>query len=212
MCMSSNGKTVGSESKMLLIFIISVHIIFIAQAQRAGIKGGFNVSKLYANEVANENNFYGFNVGIYTQVLQSRALALQLELLYTTKGTKADNEASPQSAKYNLSYLELPVLAAIRLGGAGEVHVGAYASYLLNAKIAYSSILPNGFTKITDTDLKSFDYGLIAGLGVNVGNAQVGVRYNLGLASIANTNNAVLILGSSRIISASIYVSLSLFR
>ena len=188
------------------------HTVFITQAQHAGIKGGFNVSKLYGNEVTNENNFYGFNVGVYSQVLQSQTLALQLELLYTTKGTKADSEGSLQSAKYNLSYLELPVLAAIKLGGAGEVHLGAYASYLLNAKIAYSSVLPTIFYKITDDDLKSFDYGLIAGLGINVGKAQVGVRYNFGLSKIANTNSAELVLGNSRIISASLYISINLFR
>ena len=55
--------------------------VTVAQYRRAGIKGGLNVSNLYMNDVSDENARYGFNVGVYGQVVSSETAALQLELL-----------------------------------------------------------------------------------------------------------------------------------
>ncbi len=41
-----------------------------AQA-RAGIKGGLNVSNLYIDNLDDENARYGFNIGVFGQVLAS---------------------------------------------------------------------------------------------------------------------------------------------
>jgi len=178
---------------------------------RAGIKGGLNVSNLYIDDLDDENARYGFNVGLFGQVLASETFAIQPELLYSTKGSKAFYEGIvDQTVKYNINYLDLPVLAVFKLGESAEIHVGPYASYLLNANISYSGDIINGDDEIDRDHLKSFDYGLVGGFGLNFGAAQVGARYNYGLAKIADSDAAELVLGDSKNSVAQLYISLNL--
>jgi hypothetical protein len=52
------------------------------------------------------------------------------------------------------------------------------ASYLLGANVSYSGNLAQCDDKIDKDNLKSFDYGLVGGFGLNFGAVQVGARYN----------------------------------
>lgn len=178
---------------------------------RAGIKGGLNVSNLYIDDLDDENARYGFNVGVFGQVLASETFAIQPELLYSTKGSKAFYEGIiDQTVKYNLNYLDLPVLAVFKLGESAEIHIGPYASYLLNANISYEGDIANGDDEIDKDHLKAFDYGLVGGFGLNFGAVQVGARYNYGLAKIADSDAADLFLGDSKNSVAQLYLSLNL--
>ncbi|HEY5915803.1 MAG TPA: porin family protein [Chryseolinea sp.] len=178
---------------------------------RAGIKGGLNVSNLYIDDLDDENARYGFNVGIFGQVLASETFAIQPELLFSTKGSKAFYEGIiDQTVKYNLNYLDLPVLAVFKLGESAEIHIGPYASYLLGANVSYSGDIANGDDEIDKDHLKSFDYGLAGGFGLNFGAVQVGARYNYGLAKIADSDAAELFLGDSKNSVAQLYISLNL--
>jgi len=210
----------NTKAKLLSIFLITAFIGVMssreAKAQmnpnaRAGIKGGFNVSNLYVNDVNDEKARYGFNVGLYGQILASEAFAIQPELLYTTKGSKVEyGNIVQQTVKYNLNYLELPVLAVFKLGKAAEIHLGPYASYLLNANISYKGDFVNGTSEINKDNLKSYDFGLVGGLGLNFGPVQVGARYNYGLVKIADSNAARQMLGNSKNSCAQLYLALNL--
>jgi len=179
---------------------------------RAGIKGGLNVSNLYVDEVSDENARFGFNLGFYGQILSSDAFAIQPELLFSTKGSEIEYGGSffDQTVKYNLSYLDLPVLAVFKLGKSAEIHVGPYVGYLLGAKISHEGDLGNGTDEIDKDNLKPFDYGLSGGFGLNFGNFQVGARYNYGLAKLADSDIAELVLGDAKNSLAQVYVSLNL--
>ncbi len=177
---------------------------------RSGVKGGLNASNLYIDNVNDQNARLGFHVGLYGQVLSSETFALQLELLYSTKGSKAQyGGIVNQEIKYNLNYLDLPVLMVFKIGNALEIHAGGYASYLLNADISYSGVV-NGVDKINSDNLKSFDYGLSGGLGVNFGSVQIGARYNYGLVEIAESSSAKSILGSAKNSCAQLFVAFNL--
>ncbi len=193
------------------LFSLTMNQHVVAQSfGRAGIKGGLNVSNLYIDNVNDQNARLGFNVGLYGQILSSEAFALQLELLYSTKGSKAQYGGSVnQEIKYNLNYLDLPFLAVFKIGKVLEIHAGGYASYLLNADISYSGLV-NGVDKINSDNLKSFDYGLSGGLGVNFGSVQVGARYNYGLVEIANSSSAKSILGAAKNSNAQVFVAFNL--
>ena len=181
-----------------------------AQA-RAGVKGGLNVSNLYIDDLDDENARYGFNIGVFGQVLASETFAIQPELMFSTKGTRAVyGGLIDQEVKYNLNYLDLPVLAVFKLGESAEIHVGPYASYLLGANISYEGDVANGDDEIDKDHLKSFDYGLAGGFGLNFGAVQVGARYNFGLAKIADSNAAEIVLGDSKNSVAQLYLSLNL--
>ena len=178
---------------------------------RAGVKGGLNVSNLYIDDVSDENARFGFNLGVYGQILSSDAFAIQPELLFSTKGSKIEYGGSlfDQTVKYNLSYLDLPVLAVFKLGESAEIHVGPYVGYLLGANISHDGDLGSGVDDIDKDNLKSFDYGLAGGFGLNFGNLQVGARYNYGLAELADSDAADLLIGDAKNSVAQIYLALN---
>jgi hypothetical protein len=176
---------------------------------RAGIKGGLNVSNLYVDDVSDENARFGVNLGVYGQILSSETFALQPELLFSTKGSKVEYGGNffDQTVKYNLSYLDLPVLAVFKLGESAEIHVGPYVGYLLGANISHEGDLGNGTDDIDRDNLKPFDYGLSGGFGLNFGSLQVGARYNYGLAKLADSDAAELLIGDAKNSVGQIYLA-----
>jgi len=201
---------------VLTAFTILSLLTFISsdvQAQiNGGIKGGLNVSNMYVDEVDDENARFGFNLGFYGQVLSSDVFALQPELLFSTKGSKIEYGGNlfDQTIKYNLSYLDIPILAVFKLGESAEIHVGPYVGYLLGASITHEGDLGNAVDEIDRDHLKPFDYGLAGGLGLNFGNVQVGARYNYGLAKLADSDEAEVLIGDSKNSVAQLYLALNL--
>lgn len=176
---------------------------------RGGIKGGLNISNLYVDEVSDENSRFGFNVGLYAQLFSSEVFAIQPELLYSTKGTKTyyDNPIDGEGErKFNLNYLEIPVLAVFKLGPAVELQFGPYWGYLLGANINYDGDTDD--TDELDRDaFRSWDFGLAAGLAINFGATQIGARYNYGLREIADSNAAELQLGDAKNSCAQLFIA-----
>jgi hypothetical protein len=201
---------------VLTAFTILSLLTFISsdvQAQiNGGIKGGLNVSNMYVDEVDDENARFGFNLGFYGQVLSSDVFALQPELLFSTKGSKIEYGGNlfDQTIKYNLSYLDIPILAVFKLGESAEIHIGPYVGYLLGASITHEGDLGNAVDEIDRDHLKPFDYGLAGGFGLNFGNVQVGARYNYGLAKLADSDEAEVLIGDSKNSVAQLYLALNL--
>jgi hypothetical protein len=206
-------------TKILKILTVSMVVGFascisseVLAQMRAGVKGGLNVSNLYVDEVDDENARFGFNLGFYGQILSSDVFAIQPELLFSTKGSKIEYGGNffDQTVKYNLSYLDLPVLAVFKLGEDAEIHVGPYISYLLGANISHDGDLGSGADDIDRDHLNSFDYGLSGGFGLNFGAIQVGARYNYGLAKLEDSEAAELLIGNAKNSVAQLYVALNL--
>jgi len=210
--MMSNSKKI-----QLTVFtaLICLTMAFTADAQierRVGIKGGLNVSNLFIDNVTDENARIGYHAGLYGQVFSSETFAIQLEVLYSTKGAKEQYTSGSlsQDIQYNLGYIDLPVLAVFKLGQQAEIHVGGYASYLMVANVSYDGDLTNGSYDINKDNLKSYDYGLTGGFGFNFGKTvQVGARYNYGLVKLADSESAKALLGDAKNSVAQLYVALN---
>jgi len=201
----------------LKLFIGTITLIVLsisaanAQKARMGVKGGLNISNLYVDDVHDENSRLGLNVGLYGQILATEFFAIQPELLYTTKGSKNEYDGFvDQEVKFNLNYLEVPILAVFKLGEVAELQAGGYGSYLLGANVSYAGDIINGGEDLDRDNFKTYDYGLVGGLGLNFGGVQIGTRYNYGLVKLAKTNNAKTILGDSKNSVAQIYIAFNL--
>lgn len=186
-----------------------------AQAQshaRAGIKGGVNVSNLYVDDVHDENARTGFHVGLYGQLFSNEVFAIQPEINYSTKGSRVISEFGviDQETKFNLNYLDIPVLAVFKLGKAAEIHAGAYWAYLVGANLDTNGDLGDDFRTIDRDNFDNWDYGLVGGFGLNFGAAQIGARYNYGLNEIARSDGAQALLGDAKNSLAQIYLALNL--
>jgi len=185
-----------------------------ASTPRFGVKAGMSVSNLYLENVHDENARIGFNGGLYGQILSSPVFAFQPELLYSTRGTTANYQGAivDQTVRFNINYLDLPLLAVFKLGPSAEIHAGGYASYLLGANVEYHGNLSNGVDELDRDHFKSYDYGLVGGFALNFGSAQVGARYNLGLVRLADSDEARNQLGDSKNSVGQVYLALNLNR
>lgn len=150
-----------------------------------GIKGGFNMSNLFTDEADDENILYGFNAGVYATLPVSDFVAIQPELLFTTKGSELEysNAFASGNTKFKLNYIELPLLVRVNITKNFNIHAGGYASYLVSAKVTGDGDID--FDEDIDADdLARFDAGLSAGIGVDFNPVSVGLRYNYGLTTI----------------------------
>ncbi len=179
---------------------------------RAGFKGGLNASNLITDEVTDKNARYGFHVGVYGQLFANEGFAIQPELNYSTKGNKVTTTFGviDQETKFNLNYLDVPILAVFKLGNAAEIHAGAYWAYLVGANIDTDGDLGDGFVQLDRDNFDDWDYGLVGGIGFNLGDIQLGARYNYGLNTIARSAGAKALLGDTKNSVGQIYLAVNL--
>jgi hypothetical protein len=163
-------------------------------APKLGVKAGVNFSNLRVDEVADEHTKVGFNLGLFAKLPVSEMFAIQPELLYSSKGSKLkyDNFAQGEGEyRFNLNYLELPVLAVVNLGPSFNIHVGPYVSMLTSSNI--KDMEDDGTIQgVKDIDVKNFnriDYGLVGGIAAELSGFTVGARYNYGLREVGQSDN-----------------------
>ena len=203
----------------LLVCAVAISMISYSNAQaqyaKAGIKGGLNLSNLYVDQADDDKARIGWHAGVFGQLFASEAFAIQPEVNFSTKGTgvtRIDATSARYESNFNLSYIDIPVLAVFKLGKVAEIHAGAYWAYLLGAEIRNNDMDPNNEFDTQDRDnFDDWDYGLVGGIGFNLGDAaQLGVRYNYGLNEIAESSGARKLFGDSKNQVAQLYLAFNL--
>lgn len=154
----------------------------------AGIKGGLNFTNLYTEDVDDNNILTSFNAGLYVNLPVSSAVSIQPEFNFSRKGSELvyDNAFATGTTILKLNYLEMPVLLKLNVTPNLNVHLGPYAAYLIDGQATNET---NGGTfnfeeNINNDDLNKWDYGLAAGVGLDLGGTSLGLRYNYGLQTI----------------------------
>lgn len=204
--------------KMLSIIILTCFFAFQNQSKAQdvnyGIKGGLTFSNLYIDkdELDDENARLGLNAGFFSQFLIADAFGIQPEFLFSAKGTEATYEGMiDQTVDFKMNYIDIPVLAVIKPIEILEIHAGPYFGFLLNSNVDYSGTI-EGTDEIDRDHLNTVDFGLSGGAALNFGSLQTGVRYNLGLQKIADSDAADFLLGDSKHSYGQIYLALKLSK
>jgi hypothetical protein len=152
-----------------------------------GIKGGVNFSNFYKGDLTDKNVRTGFNAGVYGRFVITEGVALQPELLYSTRGGEATyNGFGGGRATLKLDYIEVPVLAVVNIVPFLNIHVGPYVGFLASAKTENANE-DNIFNFQNELDKDSFenvDFGIAGGIGIDVKKFHIGARYNYGLKDI----------------------------
>jgi hypothetical protein len=143
----------------------------LAQIPSFGIKGGLNLANTNGEDV---DYRAGLSVGAFVSIPAGPMLALQPEALFSQKGEKIGGEKS------TINYLEVPVLLKLSPSLPGDMvrpifFAGPSLGLLLSAK--------SGDVDFKNV-MKSSDFGLIFGGGVEFGKLSLDARYNLGLSAI----------------------------
>ena len=206
---------------LLLMAFIATPLLSQAQMDdsRIGIKGGLNISNFYRDNVGDQNARFGFNVGLFTELAVGESFSIQPELLLSTKGNRAtygtddgvlDFIGAEGEVKTNLTYIDIPILAKVTFGEVINVHVGPYASYLIGASASTDGDLADGSEELDRDNFNAWDYGLAAGLGVDLEAITIGARYNLGLVNVAESTIAEGILDNSKNSVLQLYVAVGI--
>lgn len=200
--------------KILMIAILGCSLPLLAKGQefQSGIKGGLNLTNLYIDDVTDENARVGFHAGVFGKWTIGNVFGIQPEVLYSTKGTKAEYDIAILEGenKFNLHYIDVPVLAVFTLGEKFEIHAGPYFSYLLGANVSTDGDLGEGVDELDRDHFSNADIGLSGGVAFGSEQTKVGVRYNYGLKEIADSDAARTFLGDAKNSVLQLFVSFGL--
>ena len=161
--------------KKIVILAISLFTAGVANAQspvRFGIKAGVNLPNIIKDD--GNNNFEtkvnpGFNAGVTIDIPLVAGLAFTPEILYATKGYKA--ESSLGEFTQTTHFIDVPILASIGLGGSGlNLVAGPQVSFLTKTKNKFDSGLGSVEQEINE-DSDKFKKSLVGGL--------IGFRYDI---------------------------------
>ena len=159
-----------------------------------GFKAGMNFANLYTSNVQNENVKIGVNGGFYAKIPLVRGLSIQPELLYTSKGAKDTYNNPTQGTgeyRYNLNYIETPLLMVFNLTRNLNLNAGGYLAYLANANVrdVHSDGTISGARDLDANSFNRVDYGMVGGIGFDIENLTLGARYSYGLQNIGQSGN-----------------------
>ncbi|RAV98126.1 porin family protein [Pseudochryseolinea flava] len=165
-----------------------------AQGLSGGLKAGLNLANFGGDDVEDAEIRPSFHVGGYLNLAFSDALSLQPELLFNSVGTKGSYEDEilgvPVEVEetVKLSYISIPINLVYSFGPV-NIHAGPQFGFLLSAKSEYEI---NGSSDEEDVKeaYKGMDIGVGVGLGAHFGKLNATARYNLGLSSIADDDDA----------------------
>lgn len=187
---------------VLIVLALSSVMVTSAQVQKTpmesglspkiGVKGGVNISNLYVKDVEDKKWKPGLNLGLFAKIPVTTGFSIQPELLYSSKGSKIayDDVFSTGEYRFNLNYVEIPVLAVINIAKNFNIHAGPYISYLASAKI--KQVKDDGtnddIVNFDEDDFNRIDFGLAGGLAVDVMNFTIGARYDYGLSEVGKSD------------------------
>jgi hypothetical protein len=199
---------------LLVIFVVSASYPAYSQL---GLKAGVNFATQYMEDEDGEvisdefSNLTGFHVGIIASMPLGENFAFETGLLLNTRGTRIEasetfmGETIGVEQRVNLYYIDLPL--TLRVGfGDPDFNVfgkaGAYVGYGLWGRIS-SEFTFLGETESEEVDIewgtgdddhyRPLDWGLTAGVGVEVRGVRLSLNYDFGIANIAPDTEAGII-------------------
>lgn len=160
--------------KKIFILAAGLFIAGAANAQspvRFGVKAGVNIANIIKDD--GNNNFNtegktGFNAGVTADIPLTDAVSFTPEVLFSQKGYKQTGNNIEFSRTTN--FIDIPILASVRLAGPLDLVVGPQVSFLMSTK----NKLESGSTSVEtsyDNESDNFKKSLLGGV--------IGARYSI---------------------------------
>jgi opacity protein-like surface antigen len=159
--------------KKLFIIAAGLFMAGAAQAQspvRFGIKAGVNIANIIKDNGNNDFNTAtkpGFNVGLTADIKLVDAVSFTPEILYSQKGYKETFGGT--ELKRTTNFIDVPILASIRLASPLNLVVGPQVSFLMSTSDKYSN--NSGSITQNNNESDNFKKSLLGGV--------IGLRYDL---------------------------------
>jgi len=178
----------------LLLSLAGLLVTSAAQAQ-IGVKAGVNAAMLNGEQISQDTKLtYSYHAGVFYTYNLAGPLSVRPELQFSAQGSSF--KSAKEDFQTHLNYLELPIMANLRLGRL-HVQAGPQFGVLLSAQqegktfTGYNATtgaeeFQNVSNQVTD-QFKRQDFSLCAGLEYNILlGLRVGGRFVAGMNDIAN--------------------------
>lgn len=164
---------------MKKIFILAIALLStgIANAQstdkpiKFGVKAGANFSNIIKDDGNNSfttDYLVGYHAGVTLDIKLLENLAFTPEALYSTKGYKLTSSFGEFTQATH--FIDVPILASIKLGGGFNVVAGPQVSFLLSTTNTFESGFGTAQQQIVEDDSDRFKKSLVGGV--------IGFRYD----------------------------------
>ena len=180
--------------KIALLIALTIFGLTQANAQNFGFKGGYNYSS-FNGDVAKDNTLKGlsgFYVGALLELPLGDVLSIQPEVIYSRQGAawEQKNILGEFKKDLKLDYLNIPVMAKVNLGPL-FLQGGVQFGFLVGKpEVSYTRGAQSETEKVDKDAYASFDFGVGAGLGVNLSqHFFVEARYTHSLTNALDPNN-----------------------
>ncbi len=203
--------------KKIIVSLVTVPAILFtvttgvaAQDVSFGIRGGLNLTNFIGDDAEFTDNGdtvspdskLGINLAGYANIPLTGQFSVQPELIYSQKGAKYTDSDTifdvdyESLVKWNLTYLEIPVLVKINFDQGEDMIPYLYAgpSVSLNLVAETENEVETTFQGETQTttetrdikdDTADMDFGLVIGGGVELATGVTAdIRYTMGLVSV----------------------------
>ena len=180
--------------KIALLITLTIFGLTQANAQNFGFKGGYNYSS-FNGDVAKDNTLKGlsgFYVGALLELPLGDVISIQPEVIYSRQGAVWEQKDILGEFKKDLKldYLNIPVMAKVNLGPL-FLQGGVQFGFLVGKpEVSYTRGAQRVTEKVDKDAYASFDFGVGAGLGVNLSqHFFVEARYTHSLTNALDPNN-----------------------
>lgn len=196
--------------KLLLVFILAFFTAEFTYSQFAlGIRLGYSASKLTTDLDSIKSDFNnGFHFGAWARF--GKRLYVAPEFLYNMSGgvftSEGNLSVSQWKQKVKIGSIDIPVLVGVKIIHSDlltwRVELGPQISMAVNKKVEDMNDLTNG--PITTDDIKSGNWYIIAGTGIDVLFLRLDLRYQYGLNELIadaknynlNSKNSLLLVSA----------------
>lgn len=125
----------------------------------------------------------GFVGGVEAEYHVNSLVGISAGLLYSMQGAKADlkDEGVKLDAKYNLDYLNIPILANFYVTKGLALKAGLQPGFKVSSK---AKVNDHSFDIDDNDEVKSFDLSIPVGISYEYMNFCLDARYNIGCTKI----------------------------
>lgn len=191
------------KRRTLVIVLIFTFAAFTSMSLSAdvlsyGVKGGVNFAKFGGPDAGFDKVYeckykIGFSTGLFASVSPIDIIAIQSAILFSSKGTKVEFEGFEGLEFDHLYYIEIPLLLKFYPIKISIIRINIFSGPYLGMNVIniYKTTDDvKDFYELLDLepegeyeDVKTLDFGLVFGLGVDIGRILIEGSFSLGLTT-----------------------------
>ena len=139
-------------------------------------KAGINISTVTGD--GDQKAKVGLVAGVEAEYGISENFGIDFGVLYSMEGCKFDVEGSSKSLKYNLDYINIPILAQYYPIKGLAIKAGIQPAFNVRHKASFDGESAN------IDGIKSFNFSIPVGLSYEYQNFVLDARYNIGITKL----------------------------